>query len=273
MTGKIRGKQIKDESLTGDDVENESLTGTDVEDGSLGNSDLNITTPGQAVVTKVLNGDGLTLSNTGVDPGTGEATLSVDTTVARRTLPNTFQQENTFEANIFGDQNQAKNFAPPTDLSDLVNRAYVYDAIIENIIPRINDSTVDRIYLSGEFDLPLAGNYLVTVDFLHSHDAATNDLIADLDVDGTIHRILRKEPADAAGTGEIVFNAEDNINETTGTDQRESLSLGVYLPARAAGILPISLIWSPSGGGVESTIYNARIRVKRMTFEGTVTTP
>ena len=259
----IKGSQIRDESLTSDDIQNNSIR----------KPDINTTISGDALITSVLEGDGIALSSTGVDQGTGDTTVGVDNTVARRNETNTFEQENTFQANIFGDQNQAKNFAPPTDLSDLVNRAYVYDAIIENVIPRINDSVADQIYLSGNFDLPLDGNYLVTVDFQHSHDSITNDLIADLDVDGTVHRILRKEPSDSAGTGETVFNVEDNINETTGTDQREALSLGVYLPARAAGILPIALIWSPSGGGVESTIYNARIRVKRMTFEGTVTTP
>ena len=186
--GKIRGHQIEDDTVESQDIK----------DGTVTRADLNTTTPGEAVVTNVVGGDGIAVNVTGVDNGTGDVSVRVGPTVARRNLANTFEQENTFQANIFGDQNQAKNFAPPTDPSDLVNRAYVYDALIENVIPRINDSVADQIYLSGEFNLPLGGNYLVTVDFQHSHDSATNDLIAELDVDGTIHRILRKEPADAA---------------------------------------------------------------------------
>lgn len=66
---KIRGSQVRDESLTG----------ADIEDGSIQRSELDTTTPGQAVVTKIVAGSGVTISETGVDPGTGDVTISAQT--------------------------------------------------------------------------------------------------------------------------------------------------------------------------------------------------
>lgn len=54
------------------------LTGRQVKDGSIQKKDLDITTTGEAVVTKVVAGSGITLSSsTGVDAGTGVVTIDV----------------------------------------------------------------------------------------------------------------------------------------------------------------------------------------------------
>jgi hypothetical protein len=50
-----------------------------IENGSVRRSDMNITTSGEAVITKVLVNSPLTISSTGVNPGTGDVTLSLNT--------------------------------------------------------------------------------------------------------------------------------------------------------------------------------------------------
>jgi hypothetical protein len=48
-----------------------------VRDGTIQSVDLDTTTQGFAVVTKLIPGDSVTFSSTGVDPGTGEVTVNV----------------------------------------------------------------------------------------------------------------------------------------------------------------------------------------------------
>lgn len=51
-------------------------TGLQIKDGSVGRPDLNTTKPDQAVITKVIAGSGVTISSTGVVPGTGDVTIN-----------------------------------------------------------------------------------------------------------------------------------------------------------------------------------------------------
>lgn len=48
-----------------------------IEDGGVQRSDLNTTTSGSAVVTKVVAGSGITITQTGIDAGTGDATIAL----------------------------------------------------------------------------------------------------------------------------------------------------------------------------------------------------
>lgn len=52
-----------------------------IRDGSVGQDDLDITTSGQAVVAKLAQGTGITLSSTGVDSGTGVVTVGLNAPV------------------------------------------------------------------------------------------------------------------------------------------------------------------------------------------------
>src|SRR5262245_20900787 len=52
------------------------IRGTQVLDGSVQRTDLDVSTVGQAVVRKIVQGSGVTLSSTGADSGTGDVTLS-----------------------------------------------------------------------------------------------------------------------------------------------------------------------------------------------------
>lgn len=63
-------------SITGDQVQDETLTGEDFKDGTLYRQDLNTTSTGKAVVRKVIAGTDINISYTGVDPGTGDVTIS-----------------------------------------------------------------------------------------------------------------------------------------------------------------------------------------------------
>ena len=57
-------------------------TGRQIADGSIERVDLNTTKTGAAVITKVIAGTGVTIANTGVDAGTGDVTISVNSSGA-----------------------------------------------------------------------------------------------------------------------------------------------------------------------------------------------
>lgn len=52
---------------------------TDILGGSVIRYALNTTTPNQAVIRKIIAGNGISITSTGVDPGTGDVTISIDT--------------------------------------------------------------------------------------------------------------------------------------------------------------------------------------------------
>jgi hypothetical protein len=54
---------------------------TDILGGSIIRHDMNTTTPNQAVITKIIAGDGISITSTGVDPGTGDVTISIGTII------------------------------------------------------------------------------------------------------------------------------------------------------------------------------------------------
>jgi hypothetical protein len=54
------------------------VTGSQILDHSVQRADLDTTTVGQAVITKVVAGNGINLEFTGVDTGTGDVTVKVN---------------------------------------------------------------------------------------------------------------------------------------------------------------------------------------------------
>lgn len=58
-----------------------------VEDGGIQRVDLNTTTPGSAVISKVVQGSGIQLSSSGIDAGTGDVTVSLETVAVAGTKP------------------------------------------------------------------------------------------------------------------------------------------------------------------------------------------
>jgi len=253
----------------------------DIKDGSVSRADLNMQTPGRAVIASVVPGTDIEISSTGADEGTGAVTINVGADVARRNEENTFTEINAFQAitnffaNIVSNLSQAKNFANPTDNQDLATRAYVYDAMVSNNLPRINDNSNPQTFLAGRFTVPAAGDYVAIIDFRTSHDSTTNDFISNALVtrNGATEtfNINRKEAKDSAGTGIIAENREDNINENTGTDQRDAVFKQIPLSGLTANqVVDVALSWNTSANGVESTIYEANIRVKRLTYTAEV---
>ena len=55
------------------------ISGFLIEDSSVGRPDINTTISGQALITKLLVGSGINISYTGVDLGTGDVTISLNT--------------------------------------------------------------------------------------------------------------------------------------------------------------------------------------------------
>lgn len=62
--------------ITGDQVADNTITTDDVKDGSIRREDLDTTTPGQAVVSSIIPGLGISISSTGIDSGTGDVTIN-----------------------------------------------------------------------------------------------------------------------------------------------------------------------------------------------------
>lgn len=54
-----------------------NIRGTQVKDESIQRQDLDVSNSGKAVITKIIAGDGIALSSTGVDEGTGDVSISV----------------------------------------------------------------------------------------------------------------------------------------------------------------------------------------------------
>jgi hypothetical protein len=62
------------------------LNTAQVKDGSINRDDLDITTPTKAVVRKIIAGTNITISETGVDAGTGDVTINASVTGGSLTL-------------------------------------------------------------------------------------------------------------------------------------------------------------------------------------------
>lgn len=65
--------------LSGREVRDGSISGTDIEDASIQRADIDITTSGQALITKVIAGTNINISSTGSDAGTGDVTINATT--------------------------------------------------------------------------------------------------------------------------------------------------------------------------------------------------
>ena len=63
---KVRGVQIVSDTIDSDLIKQ----------GSVSRADLNTTTVGSAVIAKVVQGTGITITSTGADSGTGDVTIS-----------------------------------------------------------------------------------------------------------------------------------------------------------------------------------------------------
>jgi len=58
------------------------IRGTQVQDGTIQRADVDTTTSAKALITKVLDGQGIKSSASGVDAGTGDVTVAIDQTGA-----------------------------------------------------------------------------------------------------------------------------------------------------------------------------------------------
>lgn len=66
--------------VTGVQIGDGTIQSVDIEDGGVKRSDLNTTSTGEAVITKIIAGSGIEISETGVDSGTGDVTITATVT-------------------------------------------------------------------------------------------------------------------------------------------------------------------------------------------------
>ena len=82
---------------------------------------------------------------------------------------------------------------------------YTYFTLFEDFIksttPLMNQTTTFEDYLSGTFDLPVLGDYIVETSFMWSVNTTGNDFEARLLVDGAEFFLFKQEPQDAGGAG------------------------------------------------------------------------
>ena len=64
-----------------------TIRGVQILNGSVQRADMNTATSGQAVVTKIVQGSNITISSSGIDPGTGDVTVSGTTDPGTWTTP------------------------------------------------------------------------------------------------------------------------------------------------------------------------------------------
>lgn len=55
-----------------------TISSKQIRDGQVSRDDLNVTEPGQAVVSKIIAGDNVTITETGADTGTGDVTVNAE---------------------------------------------------------------------------------------------------------------------------------------------------------------------------------------------------
>ena len=158
----------------------------------------------------------------------------------------------------------------PTMPNHVPSKQYVdqvrYKKAVSENDPQINDDVANQVYLDSgtTFNLPVAGDYIVTANFTYSHDASNSDFRGFVTIDGTTTEVVRHEPQDSAGIGITAPNQMDGINEGTGTDQRFTCTKLFHLVGQVAGNLPVNINWQTSANGAESTIYSAVITVEKL---------
>jgi hypothetical protein len=111
------------------------LSGKQVKDGSVQRVDLDVSTSGQAVTTKIVAGDNISLSSTGVDAGTGDVTVSLGGTIASD-ITSLQSADTTLQANI--DAEESARIAG--DASTLASAQSYADTAVAGIV---NDGIVD----------------------------------------------------------------------------------------------------------------------------------
>jgi len=57
-----------------------AIRGGQIKDGSIQRVDVDVTTPGQSLIRKALQGAGMALTSDGADSGTGDVTMALDQT-------------------------------------------------------------------------------------------------------------------------------------------------------------------------------------------------
>lgn len=205
----IDGDQVQDETLTGDNVLDESLDGNDILDGSIQRKDLNTTTPGQAVTRKVVPGVGIDFNSTGTDEGTGDVTINN-------------------KSGTFGIDSAHQVKRTPAGQEFTGNQFQQYDIMTFAVSEATN-------------------TFRLNIDFIWRHNAASNDIRAQLWLDGSQYgEELRIEPKDAGG---------DQRNQNAILDYVDNLSVGNHT---------LELRIRPASGNRVSELFKSVIETWRV---------
>jgi hypothetical protein len=123
-------------------------------------------------------------------------------------------------------------------------------------------SAVFQEYLTLNTNVPVAGDYELTVSYRWSMNTAGSNFLAHILFDGNFIFPLHIEPADSAGIGQNVPNSTGGITNT-GTDQFQRVSHEDILPL-SAGLKSFRLEFRGQFANAEPTIYAALIKLKRI---------
>lgn len=185
MSGRIRSEQIKDDTLKSEDIKDESVESVDIKNESVYREDLNVSTTGKAVIRKIIAGERIEISETGVDSGTGDVIINV--------IP------------------KYRDYIKRADGDGLINQTTTAVAYID-ITFTVPRAGIHKVTFDGKYSINGTG-----ADFEAIFNYQ-NTLDPDVDI-----QICRREGKDAGGAGVIYPNTTGG-NTNTGTDQTHDIN-------------------------------------------------
>ena len=168
------------------------LSGKQVKDGSVQRVDLDVSTSGQAVTTKIVAGDNISLSSTGVDAGTGDVTVSLGGTIASD-ITSLQSADTTLQANIDAEESariagdastlaSAQSYAD-TAVAGIVNSAPETLDTLNELAAALGDDPNFATTISAQIGLKADSSSLATVatsgdynDLINTPSAGASDL-------------------------------------------------------------------------------------------------
>lgn len=182
------------------------VTGVQVADGSIQRVDLDVTTTGQALITKVLAGDNISLNSTGVDSGTGDVTINVTglASVATSGSYNDLTDKPNASASALDDLTDVTVTSPTNgQVLQYNGSAWVNGAAPSTFSGSYNDLTEkpDLSVYALETDLTILEN---RVDTLEGHALVTKEVPVG-NIDG-VNAVFTLATSPVAGSEQVFLN-------------------------------------------------------------------
>ena len=136
--------------------------------------------------------------------------------------------------------------AGPSAFAGFLSRGYPTEDALAN------DTTnpASGVYINGNINIPTAGDYEVYCSWVWSGNDGSQDVLVDIEIDGTVYTIQVSEPQDTGGSG------------PQGTNQRYPFSIGIPVNFGTTGNknFQIKVYGSANDTADNPTLYRAYVR-------------